>query len=73
MREAVVKQLSVIAEGTKKRVREVRQTALDDCKAHVKDNDVRRQNERELQAALEKISARIEKILTLKQKEVLNV
>lgn len=64
--------LSTISEGAKKRIRELRQSAMEECKAAVKDNDFRKQNERQLQTEIEKINGKVESILATKQKELLN-
>jgi ribosome recycling factor len=67
-----VKLLSTFSEGAKKRIRDLRQTALEACKAAVKDNDVRKQNERQLQFEIETLNNKIESMLASKQRELLS-
>lgn len=67
-----MKLLSTVSEGAKKRIRDLRQTALEECKAAVKDNDVRKQNQRQLQLEIEMLNNKIESILASKQRELLS-
>jgi len=61
-----------MAEGTKKRFRDVRQEAMQACKDELKDLDVRRRSERDLQTILDQLAQKLEKLVMAKQKEITN-
>lgn len=61
-----------VCEGFKKRIRDLRQEAMEACKAHVTDKDVRRRNELELQKAIQGLTVKLEQILAEKQKQFIN-
>lgn len=67
----MTKVIASYAENAKKRIRDLRQKAMDSCKTELKDLDIRKQCERELQTQIEKHCANLEKAMGDKQKELL--
>lgn len=72
MREGLAKMVGASAEQIKRRIRNIRQTAMEACKTEIRDEDVRKRSEKQVSNEIEKALANLEKILMNKQKEILS-
>lgn len=72
IREATSKHVASLSEGYKKKLRQLRQDALAAAKKEIKDEDVRRRGEKDLQKLIDDLGAKIVTMVEGKQKELEN-
>jgi ribosome recycling factor len=71
LREKMTKIVATSGESAKKHIRDIRQKAIQACKDGIKELDVKRRSESELQKVYDKYNKMVDEVVAVKNKDLL--